>query len=250
MSAISRQIALHNVTFGYERHPAVHHLSGAFPSGTLTAIIGPNGGGKSTLLKGMMGLLRPLSGQVVLAGFQRRDIAYLPQQAEIDADFPISVLDTILLGHWHRIGPFRRLTAAHHQAAEEALSAVGLDGFADRPIGSLSAGQRQRALFARVLVADSPVILLDEPFTAIDMKTTTDLLALVLRWHGEGRTVIAVLHDFDQVRRHFPQTLLLAREIIGWGDTGDVLTSTNLRRARAMSEAWDEQAPTCQRNVA
>ncbi len=197
-------IELDDLTLGYDRHPAVHHLSGGFAPGSLTAVVGPNGGGKSTLLKGMMGLLRPLSGRVRLHGVDRGAIAYLPQQAEIDGDFPISVLDTVLLGHWRRAGPFRRFDARMHASAQAALAAVGLEGFEDRPLGSLSAGQRQRALFARMLTADSPVILLDEPFTAIDARTTADLLALVLRWWGEGRTIVAVLHDHDQVRRTSP----------------------------------------------
>ncbi|MDA8230411.1 MAG: ABC transporter ATP-binding protein [Magnetospirillum sp.] len=243
-------IELDDVTLGYERHPAVHHLRGGFASGTLTAVVGPNGGGKSTLLKGVIGLLRPLSGRISVNGVDRRDIAYLPQQADIDPRFPISVLDTVLLGHWRRMGAFRPVTRAMRAAGAAALAAVGLEGFEARPIGSLSAGQRQRALFARVLVADSPVILLDEPFTAIDAKTTADLLALVLRWHGEGRTIVAVLHDHDQVRRYFPQTLLLAREAIGWGDTEAVLTPDNLRHVRAMSEAWDTEAPVCERGAA
>lgn len=243
-------IELDDVTLGYERHPAVHHLSGRFQPGSMTAIVGPNGGGKSTLLKGMMGLLRPLSGRIVLNGLNPRDVAYLPQQAEIDPSFPISVADTVLLGHWRRAGAFRPFTRALRQNAESALTTVGLEGFEKRPIGSLSAGQRQRVLFARVLVADSPVILLDEPFTAIDAKTTADLLALVLRWQGEGRTIVAVLHDYDQVRRHFPETLLLARERIGWGSTESVLTPDNLTKARAMGEAWDQQAPVCERGAA
>jgi len=243
------RIELEDVTLGYERHPAVHHLSGGFAAGP-TAVIGPNGGGKSTLLKGVMGLLRPLAGRIAVHGLDRRDIAYLPQQAEIDSEFPISVIDTVLLGHWRRVGPFRPLTRALRADAGRALAAVGLAGFEARPIGSMSAGQRQRVLFARVLLADSPIILLDEPFTAIDHKTTADLLDLVLRWGAEGRTVVAVLHDVEQVRRHFPATLLLAREAIGWGPTAEILTADNLAKARAMSEAWDEDAHFCDRGAA
>jgi len=249
MSVMAPRIELDDVTLGYERHPAVHHLCGGFGGGA-TAVCGPNGGGKSTLLKGVMGLLRPLGGHIKVHGLDRRDIAYLPQQAEIDTDFPISVLDVALLGHWRRVGAFRPLTRALRAQASRALEGVGLGGFEARPIGSLSAGQRQRVLFARVLVADSPVILLDEPFTAIDHRTTTDLLDLVLGWSGEGRTVIAVLHDFEQVRLHFPRTLLLAREAIGWGPTAEVLTAANLATARAMSEAWDDDAHRCERGAA
>ena len=243
-------IELDNVTLGYDRHPAVHHLHGSFTPGTLTAVIGPNGGGKSTLLKGIMGVLRPLSGRVRLHGIARNDIAYLPQQAEIDADFPISVLDTVLLGHWRRAGCFLGLSSRMHDVAHQALSAVGLEGFESRLLGALSVGQRQRALFARVLVADSQVILLDEPFTAVDARTTADLLELVLKWGQQGRTVLAVLHDHEQVRRHFPQSLMLAREAVAWGVTETVLCPDNLAQARVMSEAWDQNAEFCARGAA
>lgn len=248
-NSVSSIIHLTHVTLGYDRHPAVHHIDGSFRDGSMTAVVGPNGAGKSTLLKGIMGLLPPLGGSIALNGLKRENIAYLPQQADIDHEFPLSVIDTVLLGTWRRTGAFRGVTKGMRRQAEEALSAVGLEGFARRLIGALSAGQRQRMLFARLLLQDCRVILLDEPFTAIDARTTADLLALVNRWHSEQRTIIAVLHDFEQVRQHFPQTLLLAREPIGWGDTAQVLTSEMLLKARAMCEAWDDRAPLCQRSA-
>lgn len=242
--------SLHDLTLGYDRHPAVHHLSGSFAIGSLTAVVGPNGSGKSTLLKGLIGLLAPLDGRLERNGLSPRDIAYLPQQAEIDRSFPISVLETVLLGHWGTTGLFRPVTRALHRQAEKALLSVGLDNFGKRQIASLSAGQFQRVLFARMLLQDCPVILLDEPFTAIDAKTTADLLAVVTRWHGERRTVIAVLHDLDQVRENFPDTLLISRELIAWGPTTETLRSENLFRARQMAEAWDDRAEICRRSVA
>ena len=172
--------SLHDVTLGYDRHPAVHHLTGSFATGSLTAVVGPNGSGKSTLLKALTGYLAPLDGRLERNGLRQSDIAYLPQQAEIDRDFPISVMDTVLLGHWRKIGLFRRVRGAHRRQAEEALLAVGLDGFGRRAIASLSAGQFQRVLFARMLVQDCPVILLDEPFAAIDARTSADLLRVVV----------------------------------------------------------------------
>lgn len=247
MSALLR---FQDVTFGYERHPAVHHLSGALRDGSLTAVVGPNGAGKSTLLKGIVGLLRPLSGRIVNEGLSRAEIAYLPQQAEIDRSFPITVFDTVQLGHWHKVGPFRGIGGPLVDQALAALEAVGLGGFERRPIGSLSAGQFQRVLFARMLLHDARLILLDEPFTAIDTRTTIDLLRVVERWHGERRTVVAVLHDFDQVRAHFPETLLLARQSVAWGPTAETLHAQNLLRARAMAEAWDETAPPCVQGAA
>ncbi len=236
---MSAAIRIEDLTLGYDGHPAVHHLSGAFAGGSLTAIVGPNGSGKSTLLKGIMGTLTPIGGRIVREG----EIAYLPQSAEIDRSFPATVSELIGLGLWKRRGLFGGLDAADREQMAAALHAVGLDGFAKRPIDTLSGGQMQRALFARVLLQDAPVVLLDEPFTAIDEKTVHDLMHLVGHWHVEGRTVIAVLHDLELVRRHFPDTLLLAREPVAWGRTAVALKPENLQRARAMPEAWDEHAP-------
>ena len=232
-------IRIDDLTLGYDGHPAVHHLDGTFEAGSLTAIVGPNGSGKSTLLKGIMGTLTPIGGKISRSG----DIAYLPQSAEIDRSFPANVNELIGLGLWKRRGVFGGFDAADREQIAAALHVVGLDGFARRQIDTLSGGQMQRALFARVLLQDAPVVLLDEPFAAIDENTVHDLLHLVDHWHEEGRTVIAVLHDIDQVRRHFPETLLLAREPIAWGKTPEVLEPANLRRARGMPEAWDEDAP-------
>ncbi|GJD50950.1 Vitamin B12 import ATP-binding protein BtuD [Methylobacterium crusticola] len=237
-------LAFRGLTLGYARHPAVHHLDGTVPAGTLLAVVGPNGAGKSTLLKGIIGEVAPLEGEVAHPGLARREIAYLPQVAEIDRSFPISVFDLVAMGLWRRVGPWRSLRP-HGRAVAEALAAVGLTGFERRPIGTLSGGQLRRALFARVLLQDARVILLDEPFAGVDARTTAELLDLVVRWHGEGRTVAAVLHDMEQVRRYFPVTLLLAREAVAWGATAEVLEPGNLRRARRLCEAWDDEAPVC-----
>lgn len=247
---MSNVVSFSDLTLGYRRHPAVHHLNGGLREGSLTAVVGPNGAGKSTLLKGVVGALKPFHGKVTLNGLNRRDIAYLPQQAEVDRSFPIDVLDTVLTGHWRRVGIFRAVDRAMRDDALAALDAVGLAGFERRPISALSAGQFQRALFARMLLQDAKLILLDEPFTAIDARTTADLLRVVQRWHGENRTVVAVLHDFEQVRAHFPETLLIAREAVAWGPTEQALTEDNLRRARAMAEAWDDAAAVCRRDQA
>lgn len=242
---MSAAVRLDNVTFGYRRHPAVHHLSGTFEAGSLTAIAGPNGAGKSTLLKGIAGEMRPLSGEIALSGIATRDIAYLPQIAEIERGFPITVLDMVALGGWREAGLFGRIGNDVLKRAEAAIASVGLSGFESRPVGTLSGGQAQRALFARVLVQDARLILLDEPFAAIDSRTTADLFAILARWQGEGRTVIAVLHDHDAVRAHFPSTLLLARECVAWGPTGETLRPEHLLTARRMCEAFHDDAPIC-----
>ena len=243
-------ISLDTLTLTYGEHPAVHHLRGVFQPGSMTAVVGPNGAGKSTLLKAIAGVLPPAQGRVSGIDVRAaRHLAYLPQQAEIDRSFPISVADTVAAGAWQQIGAFRGVGSELRRQIDDALHSVGLDGFQRRAVGSLSAGQFQRVLFARLLLQSASVILLDEPFTAIDARTTSDLIALVKQWNGESRTVIAVLHDFEQVAAFFPQTLLLARELIAWGPTGDVLTAENLRIMRRMSEQWDEDAPICMRGA-
>ena len=207
----------------------------------------PNGAGKSTLLKGTVGNLAPLGGEIRLTGIETSEIAYLPQQSEIDWSFPISVFDMVAMGLWRNMGASRRFGREGDRMVGEALDIVGLGGFERRPIGTLSGGQMQRLLFARLLLQDARLILLDEPFTAIDSVTVRDLKGLIRRWHGERRTVVAVLHDLDQVRTDFPETLLLAREQIAAGPTEDVLSPANLDHARRITEAFDEGAAVCGR---
>jgi zinc/manganese transport system ATP-binding protein len=248
--SIASPIRFDEVTLGYGRHPAVHHLDGEIRSGSLTAVVGPNGAGKSTLLKGIVGTLRPLEGHIRVGLPSPSAIAYLPQAAEIDRTFPLSVYDLVSMGLWSRSGVLGGIGRGDRTRIEEALAAVGLTGFERRPIGTLSGGQMQRALFARLLLQDAALILLDEPFTAIDAKTTADLLDLVRRWHAEARTVLAVLHDIDLVKRVFPETLLIAREPVAWGPTAEVLSGENLLKARQMVEAYDPHAAACHRKAA
>jgi zinc/manganese transport system ATP-binding protein len=241
-------ISFNDLTLGYDRHPAVHHITGGVKKGELLAIVGPNGAGKSTLLKGIVGELKPLGGSFKLDGFNKTDIAYLPQQIEIDRSFPISVFDCVAMGLWREIGAWRGLAGAGKARVASALATVGLQDLSDRSVGALSGGQFQRVLFARLLLQDASIILLDEPFRAVDTRTVTDLIALILRWHEEGHTVLAALHDIDQVRAHFPTTLILAREVVAWGETRKVLTATNLAKSRQLVEAFDEHAEICARD--
>lgn len=235
--AMSFAVAFEDFSLGYNRNPVVTRLRTQVAHGSLTAVVGPNGAGKSTLLKGLTGALAPLSGLIKFDGIDSRDIAYLPQQSQLDRTFPISVRELVAMGLWRRVGAFGGFGRSHSSRIADALAVVGLEGFATRVIGSLSGGQMQRALFARLLLQDSPLVLLDEPFTAIDAGTTADLIAVIRHWHAEGRTVLAVLHDIDAVRAHFPDTLLLARELVAHGPTTQVLTAENQLRARQMCAA-------------
>jgi zinc/manganese transport system ATP-binding protein len=239
-------LRLVNVTIAYDRHPVVHHLSGSFAAGSLTALIGPNGAGKSTLLKAIAGVL-PVSGGSIDFAIPRAKVAYLPQVVDVDRSFPLRVIDVVDLGHWRKVGAVKRIGADDRAASRAAIAAVGLKGLEAQPIGKLSVGQFQRVLFARLMVQDAALILLDEPFNAVDQKTSTDLMAIVHGWQAGGRTVIAALHDLEHVRRDFPQALLMARELVAWGSSAEVLSEANLQRARRLAESWTDPAAVCER---
>ena len=236
-------LSLKDVTLGYDRHPAVHHLSADFMRGSLTAIVGPNGAGKSTLLKAIAGALTPLSG--TLSHEDNLRIAYLPQTAALDRSFPISLFDLVAAGLWHRTGALGGLSHKDRDAVHEAFARVGLQGFEKRTLDALSGGQLQRALFARLILQDADLILLDEPLAAIDSKTSADLLTMIEDWHAQGRTILAVLHDMHLVRAHFPHSLLLARELVASGTSEFVLSDAHLAKARQMIEAFDDEAHIC-----
>ena len=213
----SDRVVLRDVTVRYGRRIALETVSGEFASGSLTAVVGANGAGKSTLLAAIAGVV-PLAGGAVNCAARQR-LAYLPQFTEIDRDYPITLSELITLGGWQDFGAFRSPGTALRARAALAAETVGLAGQGGRPVGDLSVGELQRALFARLIVQDAAVILLDEPFAAVDASTTWVLLDQVTRWHEEGRTVIAVLHDLGLVRARFPSALVLARRCLAWGAT-------------------------------
>ena len=224
-------IVLNNVTVSYQRRPAVHHVTGRMCAGVATAIVGPNGAGKSTLLKAIAGVLPMDSGQVTFTDCTRADLAYLPQKSEMDVSMPMTVFELVVTGLWRTVGAFGRVKTNDFARIEQALMQVGMQDFVARPLQALSMGQLQRVLFARILVQDAPVILLDEPFNAVDANTTEILLGLMHQWQIEKRTVIAVL---------------LAHEVVAWGSPEDVLTVEHLMSANERCTHWFDRAPVCQ----
>ncbi|HEX4878605.1 MAG TPA: ABC transporter ATP-binding protein [Limnobacter sp.] len=239
---------LNNLTIAHAGHPAVHHLDGEFKAGQFTAIVGPNGGGKSTLLKALAGVHTRFEGDIHAPTAPA--IAYLPQVAGLNLDVPCAVQELVAMGLWPELSWFGRLRRTHFQRIQAALARVGLVGFEKRLLSELSSGQLQRALFARLIVQNADVILLDEPFNAMDSHTQADLTDLLCQWRSEHKTVIAVLHDHALVNAHFEQTLLLARKAIAWGDTAQVLRAEQLFQARQMAQAWDSNASRCTQQAA
>lgn len=245
---VTMGIQLSNVTITHNRHPAVHHLSATIEEGSLLALVGPNGAGKSTLLNAMAGLANINHGTI--AGLDPNDIAYLPQQTALNRDFPLTVQELVFTGLWQKLSFNKAMNSQQKALCKKAIQAVGLRGFESRLIGTLSGGQLQRTLFARVLVQDCSLILLDEPFNAIDARTIRDLTEVIQSWQHQSRTIILVTHDFEYARSHCPTTLLLARECIDYGPTLQVLSEKNLDKAKNMVESFDQQAPFCDRDAA
>lgn len=234
-----------NVTLGYDRRPAVHHLSARIPNGDFLALVGPNGAGKSTLLKGVLGQITPMEGSIKLESISKKDISYLPQASSVDRQFPMTAEQFVASGLWQELGLFKKLKSHHVDQIHHALETVGLSGFESRTIDALSGGQFQRLLFARKLIQSSKLMLLDEPFNGVDEQTVEDLMDVLNEQHRKGATIIAVIHNMSLVRRYFPKAMLLSRELIGYGETEQVLTPENLVRASTVGFGDKADAEIC-----
>ncbi|MGI4852196.1 MAG: metal ABC transporter ATP-binding protein [Janthinobacterium lividum] len=234
-------LSFHNLSVKYRDQIALKNITGQIDAGSLIAILGPNGGGKSTFLKTLIGFHQPFKGTLKQPHLHQSQMAYLPQHTDIDRSFPLTVREVVAMGLTQEHGFFNNLEHIYDQKIKEALAQVGLSKHIDRALNTLSGGQFQRTLFARLSLQCSDLILLDEPFTAMDHTTIEDLMKLILNWHNQGKTILVVTHDFELVQTYFSQTMLLAKEIIAWGDTKDVLTLDNLRKAKTLSCHWENQ---------
>ena len=224
-------LALERLAVGHGARACLSGIDLAIDPGSLVAVLGTNGTGKSTLVRTIVGLQRPLAGRVRLDGVTPKRIAYLAQQSEIDRSFPITVFEMVLTGMWPRLGHVGGIRRRHRQHARDALERVGMTDVAERTLAELSAGQFQRVLFARTILQDAPLIVLDEPFAAVDERTAEALMGFIRSWRDEGRTVLVVVHDLGLALREFPSTLLVGGGRARFGPTPEVLTRDALNAA-------------------
>lgn len=222
-------IHLQNVFFSYKDTNAISNVHLKIEPRQLLAVVGGNGAGKSTLLNLIGGFIKPSKGTITRK--ENLKIAYLPQQSRLDREFPLRVQDVLTMGLWQENGLFGNISPEQKQRINNVMESLGLLELRKRSLNTLSGGQFQRVLFGRMMIQNADIMLLDEPFNALDEPTINQLLGIIKSWHKEGKTVIAVLHDLDIVREHFPQTVLIAREIIAQDDTVKVLTPEKLASA-------------------
>lgn len=228
-------IEIHDLTVAYREKPVLWDIDLSVPAGVLMAVVGPNGAGKTTLIKAMLGLVRPVSGEVLVNGkpysARTQAVAYVPQRGTVDWDFPTTALDVVTMGTYGQLGWFRRPGKKQRDAAAEALGRVGMGDFAGRQISQLSGGQQQRVFLARALVQDAPVYLMDEPFQGVDAVTERAIIDILRELRNRGRTVLVVHHDLGTVPEYFDWVTLLNVRVIASGPTTEVFTPVNLKAA-------------------
>ncbi len=227
-------LKINDLTVAYSNVPVFRNLSVEFAPGRITGIIGPNGAGKSTLIKGALGLVRH-SGQTTLDGVMvnrvRQKIAYVEQRAALDLTFPISVFEVVLTGTYGKLGLFKSPGRKEKEAARNALQQVNLTEFEQRQIGELSGGQLQRVFVARAIVQQADVVILDEPFVGIDMKSEEEIMNVLRGWRDAGKSIIVVHHDLNKVAAYFDDLLIMNHGVIAHGPVATVYTQQNMQQA-------------------
>ncbi|WP_322894298.1 MULTISPECIES: manganese/iron ABC transporter ATP-binding protein [unclassified Yoonia] len=231
-------ITARDVTVTYRNgHTALRDASFTIPTGTITGLVGVNGAGKSTLFKAIMGFAPASKGAItvldmpVKEALRQNIVAYVPQSEEVDWSFPVLVEDVVMMGRYGHMGFFRRATNADKAAVTEALVRVGMVDFRKRQIGELSGGQRKRVFLARALAQDGKVILLDEPFTGVDVQTEEAIITLLRGMRDEGRVMLVSTHNLGSVTEFCDHTILVNQTVLAYGPTGATFTRANLERA-------------------
>jgi len=234
-SGADSPLFVRGLTVAYGEKPAIFSIDAAFTAGAMTAIVGPNGAGKSTFLKASLGLLPSIAGDVLVfgepVGAVRNRIAYVPQRASVDWEFPATVIDVVLMGMYPKAGLFGRLGTPARRIAMECLERMGMEGFAARQIGQLSGGQQQRVFLARALAQGADLYLLDEPFAGVDAATEHAIVEVLHALRDEGKTIIAVHHDLSTVRTYFNEVFLLNVRRIAAGPVETTFTHDALDAA-------------------
>jgi manganese/iron transport system ATP-binding protein len=227
-----------DVTVTYRNgHTALHHTNFEIPRGTITALVGVNGAGKSTLFKAIMGFIPTAAGEIRLLGKTVKEalrenlVAYVPQSEEVDWGFPVLVEDVVMMGRYGHMGFLRRPKQKDRDAVDEALRRVNMLGFKHRQIGELSGGQRKRVFLARALAQDGQVILLDEPFTGVDVKTEDQIISLLRELRDEGRVMLVSTHNLGSVPEFCDRTVLVKGTVLAYGTTEETFTHDNLEKA-------------------
>lgn len=225
----------------FEKQPVLWDLSFEIPQGNLVGVIGPNGAGKTTLLRAAIGLVRPVAGTIQILGQPyrrvRHRVAYVPQREEVQWDFPLRVIDVVLMGRYGRLGLFRWARKADWVAAHSRLEQVGLTDYAQRQISELSGGQQQRVFLARALMQEADVYLLDEPFSGVDAASEMVVVDILRSLRDQGKTVIAVHHDLHSVTQYFDWVVLLNMRLVACGQTGAAFTGETIERAYGKGNA-------------
>ncbi len=228
-------LSVRGMTVSYGAAPVVFSVDMDVPQGAMMAIVGPNGAGKSTLLKAVLGIVKPLSGQVRVFDRALKEalprVAYVPQRASVDWDFPTRVIDVVMMGMTRELGLLRRVRPHHRARAMDCLARVGMTDFAARQIGQLSGGQQQRVFLARALAQQADLYLLDEPFAGVDAATEAAIIAVLKELRAEGKTVVAVHHDLSTVPDYFTHAFLINRSRIAQGPVAEAFTPETLDRA-------------------
>jgi manganese/iron transport system ATP-binding protein len=231
-------ISARHVTVTYRNgHTALRDASFTIPQGTIAALVGVNGAGKSTMFKAIMGFVPLSSGHIELLGqsvkqaLKANRIAYVPQSEEVDWSFPVLVEDVVMMGRYGHMGLLRRPKAADRQAVEDALTRVGMENYRHRQIGELSGGQRKRVFLARALAQNGQIILLDEPFTGIDVKTEEQIITLLKELRNEGRVMLVSTHNLGSVPEFCDHTVLVKGTVLAYGPTETTFTKDNLIKA-------------------
>jgi manganese/zinc/iron transport system ATP- binding protein len=227
-------LEVHDLTVAYHKRPVLYGIDLTVPQGKLVGVVGPNGAGKSTLIKAIMGVIEESSGWVKVFGKPVKEgirrLGYVPQRESVDWDFPVNVMDVVLMGCYGKLGLFKRPGKAEKEKARECLEKVHMLPLANRQIANLSGGQQQRVFLARALAQESDVYLMDEPFAGVDAATESAIVTLLREMRDAGKTVIVVHHDLSSAREYFDMLLLLNMRVVAFGNTKDVFNNELLQK--------------------